>query len=73
MDRVELRCPQNQLLGVLVDGRLEIRCRNLRCGYKPGVLVVHRFDPMSGSFIDTKKYQDPNNQFNRSKEAAPCR
>jgi hypothetical protein len=55
---VELRC-EKRLHGVLTDdGQVEIACRSALCGHEPGVLVVHRFDAVTGEFLGTTKYRD---------------
>jgi len=55
----ELRCDK-RLHGILTDdGILEISCRSALCGHRDGVVVIHRFDCLTGKFIDTKFYKDP--------------
>lgn len=55
---VELRC-NKRLHGVLTDdGMLEVSCRSALCGHKDGVVVIHRFDTVTGDLIDTKMYKD---------------
>lgn len=66
---MELRC-DGKLHGVVVkDGLLEIKCRSNRCGAKPGVVVLHIFNPSTGDLVETKKFQDPKVLF--SKEEQP--
>lgn len=58
---MELRCANGTLLGELLDGVLEIACRNRRCGKEAGVLVLHRFDVRTGVELpgSPKLYRDP--------------
>lgn len=56
---MELRCPSRIKHGELVAGVLEVRCRSNRCGHEPGVVVLHRFDALTGELIETRKYNDP--------------
>ena len=54
-----MRCP-NTLHGVILDGVvLEVKCRHKRCGAVKGVVVLHRFDLLTGDLIETKMYRDP--------------
>lgn len=62
MAGVELRCPNKILHGVLGPGWIEQKCRSARCGAKPGVVVIHRFDTASGDLLETKLYKDPTNR-----------
>ena len=54
----ELRC-DNTMHGVIHDGILEVKCRNPRCGVKPGVVVLHQFDIKTEMMINTERYRDP--------------
>lgn len=59
MSKVELRCDK-RLHGILTDdGVLEISCRSALCGHRDGNVVIHLFDTVTGSLIDTKVYKDP--------------
>lgn len=55
----ELRCPNSIKFGDLDDGVIETKCRSRRCGAQPGVVVVHRFDAVTGAFLGTRKFKDP--------------
>jgi hypothetical protein len=56
---MKLRCGSGALFGeVIEDTVVEFRCRNRRCGYEPGTLVLHRFDIRTGSVTGTKVYRD---------------
>lgn len=63
---VELRCDK-RLHGVLEEGVLEISCRSKFCGHRDGVVVIHKFDTVTGELIETKFYRDPTKH--RKKEA----
>lgn len=55
----ELRC-ESVLHGVLVSpGVVEFKCRSRFCGAKSGVVVLHRFDAMTGELLETKRFQEP--------------
>jgi hypothetical protein len=55
---VELRCGK-RLHGVLTDdGYLEISCRSALCGHRDGVVVIHKFDAITGELINTMQYKD---------------
>jgi hypothetical protein len=59
---MELRCENGILFGlVLPDGLLEFKCRSRRCGAGPGVVVLHRFDSVTGKEVEgsPKLYRDP--------------
>lgn len=56
---LQLRCGSGTLFAeVLEDSVVEVRCRNRRCGYEPGVLVLHQFDTHTGAVLGTKRYRD---------------
>lgn len=55
----ELRC-ESSLQAVVIDGELEIKCRNSRCGARSGIVVLHRFSLDTGAMLRTYKFTDPN-------------
>lgn len=59
----DLRCDYRKH-AELLDGRIEIRCRKPQCGYAPGVLVIHVFDPETGNLVDTKRFREPPGESN---------
>jgi len=68
MAPVELRCDM-RLHGILTDdGLIEISCRSALCGHKDGVVVIHRFDCLTGEFKGTQMYRDTP-VINQNKEA----
>jgi hypothetical protein len=54
----DLRCP-HKMFGELVDGHLDVKCSSVFCGAGPGVVVIHRFDPLTGELTDTRRFRDP--------------
>lgn len=53
-----MRC-DHALHGIInSDGLLEVKCRSSFCGRKKGVVVIHRFDPLTGELVETKRYKD---------------
>ncbi len=55
---VELRCDK-RLHGVLNDdGVLEVSCRSALCGHRDGIVVIHKFDTVTGELLETKFYKD---------------
>lgn len=56
---MELRCHAQILHGILVDGLLEVKCKSRRCGHENGVIVLHRFDTITGELVETLHFKDP--------------
>lgn len=56
---MELRCGNGIKFGDLHDGVLEVKCRSSRCGHGEGSVVIHRFDPLTGELLETKRFKDP--------------
>lgn len=55
---MEMRC-EHKLHGVVIaDGLVEVKCKSALCGAEPGVVVLHRFDAMTGELVETKKFKD---------------
>lgn len=56
---LQLRCGSGTLFAEVVETSvIEVRCRNRRCGYEPGVLVLHKFDTNTGVVLGTSRYRD---------------
>lgn len=55
---MDLRC-EHKKHGELGDGILAIKCRRPQCGAGPGVVVIHRWDALTGEFLDTQRFRDP--------------
>ena len=54
---MEMRC-EHKLHGIVVDGLVEVKCRSQLCGHRPGVVVIHKFDGMTGALVETKRFKD---------------
>lgn len=54
----ELTCASGRLLGVVDEMFVEIACRSTKCGKRPGVVVIHRFDMTSGDCVSTRRYTE---------------
>ncbi len=57
----ELRC-EGRRLHARFDpdkGLLEVKCTRKRCGSKPGVVVLHRFDIHTNELVDTVTFASP--------------
>lgn len=53
-----LTCASGRLLGIIEEHFVEIACRSTKCGKRPGVVVIHRFDMSTGECVSTKRYQE---------------
>ncbi len=60
MDNIDLRCPGKRQAIRLPNGLIEVKCDSRICGAGAGVVVLHRFDPMTGNLIETKQFKSPN-------------
>jgi hypothetical protein len=59
---MDLRCPSGILFGITDDGHtLEVKCKSNRCGHQPGVVVLHRFNIVTG-VATTLRFKDPANK-----------
>jgi len=56
---MELRCDNKKFAELADDGYIEVKCSSRFCGAAPGVVVLHRFDPLTGELITTKRFRDP--------------
>lgn len=57
---MDLRCPNGIKFGELVlPGVIEFKCRSDRCGAGAGVVVLHKFDALTGELIETNRYAEP--------------
>lgn len=54
---VDLRCVRKH--AELNDGLIEIRCRSVHCGFRAGILVIHKFDSLTGELLETNRFRDP--------------
>lgn len=55
---MDLRCDSKKF-GELCDGVLDVKCSSRFCGAGPGVVVIHRFDSLTGELLETKRFRDP--------------
>lgn len=56
---MELRC-EGTLYGRLTDNRwLEVKCKRRRCGFKPGIIILHTIDTTTGKVTRTKIFAEP--------------
>jgi hypothetical protein len=58
---VELRCESRlhgELLELEGERAIEVKCRSKFCGHSPGVVVLHRFDLVTGKLLETKRYRE---------------
>ena len=56
---MELRCESKKFGELTEDGMLEVKCPSKFCGAAPGVVVLHRFDALTGALLNTKRFRDP--------------
>lgn len=56
---MELRCGTWILHGVVEDGTIEVSCKSRRCGKRPGIVILHRFDLNTGKMLGTRRFQNP--------------
>jgi hypothetical protein len=55
---MELRCPNEILHGVVNDDFIEVKCRSNRCGHRTGVVVMHRFNVITGELVSTQLFRE---------------
>jgi hypothetical protein len=60
---VDLRC-DGKLHGRVEDTVFEVTCKSRFCGWKPGVVVLHRFSVVSGELINTRLFKNPDGRSN---------
>lgn len=55
---MDMRC-EFKLHGIVIQpGVLEVKCDSRLCGAEYGVVVLHRFDLVTGSLIKTVRFKD---------------
>lgn len=57
---MDVRCDHKKH-GELVDGILSVKCSSRFCTGGPGVVVIHRWDTLTGENLDDKRFRDPGN------------
>lgn len=56
----DLRCNMIKHAELVSPGVIEVKCRSQRCGARPGVVVIHRFDTNNGELIATTlRFKEP--------------
>lgn len=55
---MELRC-ESKKHGEMDGEFLEVQCRSRFCGYRPGIVVIHRFDVRTGDLKNTRLFREP--------------
>lgn len=56
---MDLRCENGIKFGEINDGVLEVKCRSNRCGARQGIVVIHRYDCLTGRPLRTRRFKDP--------------
>lgn len=56
---MEFRCDSKKFGELTEEGQLEVKCPSKFCGAAPGVVVLHRFDSVTGILVETKRFRDP--------------
>lgn len=56
---MDLRCDNKKFGELTDDGYIEVKCPSKFCGAASGIVVLHRFDPLTGELITTKRFRDP--------------
>lgn len=56
---MDLHCGNKKFGELTEDGYLEVKCSSKFCGAAPGAVVLHRFDPLTGELLETKRFRDP--------------
>lgn len=56
---MDLRCGSKKFGELTEDGILEVKCSSKFCGASPEVVVLHRFDPLTGDLLSTQRFRDP--------------
>lgn len=55
---MDLRCEFIKHAELISPGVIEFKCRSKKCGHGPDVVVLHRFNAMTGDLISTKRYRN---------------
>lgn len=56
----ELRC-EGTLFGILSDDgkTIEVKCKRRKCGYAPGIVILHTLSLATGNVVETHKFRQP--------------
>lgn len=65
---MDLRCKNVKHAEMTEPGIIEVKCRSRFCGAGNGVVIIHRFDTLTGELLITKRFKEPirNEQLNGS-------
>jgi hypothetical protein len=58
MEALDLRCDYKKH-GELKDGILYVKCSSRFCKHEPGVVVIHRWDVLTGARLEDQRFRDP--------------
>lgn len=61
---MDLRCDYIKHAELPEPGVIEFKCRSSRCGAGKGIVVLHKFDAVTGELLDTKRYKEPKGALN---------
>jgi hypothetical protein len=56
---MDLRCESKKHGELPEPGVIEVKCDSRFCGAQRGVVVLHRFDALTGELLETKRFRDP--------------
>lgn len=56
---MDLRCEFIKHAELISPGVIEFKCRSKKCGHGPGIVVIHKFDTITGEMLSTKRFKDP--------------
>ena len=56
---MDLRCHHKLHGRVLDNGLIEVACDSRMCGKRAGIVVLHRFDAVTGEVVETLKFKAP--------------
>lgn len=56
----QLRC-EGTLYGVISDDfkTIEVKCKRRKCGYAPGVVILHTLSLSTGKELSTRRFREP--------------
>ena len=56
---MDLHCGKKLHGRLIANGLIEVACDSRWCGKTPGNVVLHRFDPMTGELVETRRFKKP--------------
>jgi hypothetical protein len=45
---------------------VEVACRSSRCGKRPGVTILHKFNTKTGALVSTRMFRNPTEEVNNN-------